>query len=177
VEKTPRNSLLGHVLAVFGQIFTSQRAGMGKTWIVPTIRAMSLIPKLESSRGAGLVQNRIQSKYHRFYTRPSGIRRNSTISPFGPWMARNLSFSVPVTLRDMASMGITYLAGRVTHCSERWTPDVAGGLAGTAHSSQTKPGMLPIPAARSRESRRMWEDGLQNCPVAVQSTSSKCRDC
>jgi hypothetical protein len=96
-------------------------------------------------------------------------------------MARNLSFSVPVTrksdakivilrslifeVRDMASMGITYLAGRVTHCSERWTPDVAGGLAGTAHSSQTKPGMLPIPAARSRESRRMWED--------VRYTSSK----
>jgi hypothetical protein len=121
-ERIPQNFPLDHVQVVFVQTSTSQRrsrscplfftnstkcmmfsvAGMGKIWIVPTIRATSLIPKLEYSKGAALAQSLTQSKSHRFYTRRSGILSNSMTSPSGLKMALSRLFSVLVTRKSHA---------------------------------------------------------------------------
>ena len=60
------------------------------------------------------------------------------------------------------NMAITFLAGRVTHCSEPWTPDVAVDLEDTAHSLQTKPGRLLMRAPRSRRFQKMLKDVREN---------------
>jgi hypothetical protein len=62
----------------------------------------------------------------------------------------------------MVSMVTTFLVGRVTHCNEQWTPGVAEGMEAIAHSLQTKPGMLPMPASRNRELRKILKDVSDN---------------
>jgi hypothetical protein len=62
----------------------------------------------------------------------------------------------------MVSMVTTFLVGKVTHCNEQWTPDVAEGMEATAHSLQTKPGMLPMPVVKSRELRKILKDVRDN---------------
>ncbi len=75
-------------------------AGMGKIWIAPTTKVTSLIPKLEPSKLAELVQSLTQSKSRRFYTRLFGILSNSITGPCGLKMALNRSFSVLVTRKS-----------------------------------------------------------------------------
>jgi hypothetical protein len=110
-------------------------AGTGKIWIAPTTRVMWLIPKLEPSKLAVLVQSLTQSKSHRFYTRLFGIPGNSMTGPSGLRTAPSRSFSVLVIRKSCVeesvcifidvfeelvtvSMVTTFLVGRGTHCNE-----------------------------------------------------------
>jgi hypothetical protein len=56
---------------------------------------------------------------------------------------------------DTVSMVITFLVGRVTHCNELWTPNAVVNMEVIAHSSQTKPGMLPMHAPKSKKWQKM----------------------
>jgi hypothetical protein len=140
---------------------------------------MSLIQKLEPLKLVVLVQSLTQSKSHKYYTKLFGILSNSMTDPFGLRTALSRSFSVLVTRESYAekigfiftdvfeepvtvSMVITFLVGRVTHYNGLWTPDVAVNMADTAHSSQTKPGRLQIPASRSRRLQRTLTDVRNN---------------
>ena len=63
---------------------------------------------------------------------------------------------------DTVSMVITFLVGRVTHCNEPWMPNAAVNMEAIAHSSQTKLGMLPMHAPRSKEWQKMLTDVRNN---------------
>jgi hypothetical protein len=63
---------------------------------------------------------------------------------------------------DTVSMVITFLVGRGTHCNELWTPNAVANMEAIARSSQTKPGMLPMRAPRSKGWQKMLTDVRNN---------------
>jgi hypothetical protein len=54
------------------------------------------------------------------------------------------------------------LVGRGTHCNELWTPNAVANMEAIARSSQTKPGMLPMRAPRSKGWQKMLTDVRNN---------------